>query len=707
LREQALPLALRQHGPLIALVVAGILLRLWFIAVSPLNPAFSSADDGDYYRRALRLATTGVYLDDFWLIRPPGATFFFAGWLRLALLLDIPEYGWRVVQLAQVALGALTALLGYDLGRRLFSRRAGLVFAAFLSLWYPFVELSSVLFTELLYTFLFTLHLWLLARYETDKRQPATGNRTTFRGLLWLFAAGLVLGASALVRSPALYALVFVWLWLFVRNLAALRATLAPALIVLVAVLLVVGPWTGRNYLVYERFIPVDTLGPINLWLDLGSPADRNSKIQTLQSLPQADRQAYAQAQLRAELDGRPWLLLKDAWPNFRHVWKAQFVEDFFVKSSFFTRPLRETWPLGIAGDAIWLVFVLAGLAALCAPAHEGWHWRLLVLAWIAYSFLTIFLFHVEPRYLLPIWFLVGLYGAWAIAAPRALLASLGRVPLAAGLALGLAAGALWLMLSYRDYPAMIGSGIARERAMQAGDQAYRDGDARAAEQHYRQALEAQPWQNDVRASLALSLAAQGRLDEAWELVGSGGPRRSNLVAAHLARELGREKTARTLFDLVEYTAGEDIQVYAREWLPTSPRQSLRLGDDLDLGYLEGFSHGEDGPGFSFRWLEGRGRLSLPLDDPLHAGSVLELRLSGGLPGTTPLTLRFADGSALRILVSAGEWRRYRVEIPPTLDGQRHLEVALAAPTFIPARSTPGSDDTRSLSLMLSDLAVE
>ena len=29
-------------------------------------------------------------------------------------------------------------------------------------------------------------------------------------------------------------------------------------------------------------------------------------------------------------------------WSTFRHIWKAQFVEDYFVKRSFFTRPLRQ-----------------------------------------------------------------------------------------------------------------------------------------------------------------------------------------------------------------------------------------------------------------------------------------------------------------------------------------------------------------------------
>lgn len=736
-RGITLPLALRRHGPLLALLLAGLLLRLWFIAVSPLNPAFSNADDGDYYRRAMRLAVSGEYRDDFWLIRPPGTVFAFAAMLRLALALGMPEYGWRLVQLAQVALALGTAALGFDLARRLWNRQAGLLFAAFLCLWYPLVELSSILYTELLYTFLFTLHLWLLARFDSSQSSKPQH--------WWLFLAGLTLGAAALVRSPALYALAFVALWLVVRTrhqaalpapatqqraavagdeawlgadlnqnqqaklswwASRLRQAFWPLLVFATGVLLVVAPWTLRNYLLYEHFIPVDTLGPINLWLDFGSPDDRGTKTEQLLQLPQADRQAYASARLREELGGQPWLLFKDGWENFRHVWKAQFAEDFLVKSSFFARPLRETWPLGALGDLLWLLYVLPAIAMLAAPPREGWHWRLLVLAWLGYSFLTLMLFHVEPRYLLPIWFLLGLYGAAALAAPRRLLADFRRVPLSGLLATLLLVATLWLIGSYRDYAGVLASGITRERAVLAGERSYHAGDYRSAEQEFRVALAAQPHNADVRTSLALAIAAQGRDDEAWQLVKNGGPRRTNLVAGHLARTIGQEKTARSLFELVEYTAGEDAQAWALEWLRPAPRTSLALGDNLDLGYISGFAPGERGEGFSFRWLEGQGRVVLPLDAPLGPNAVVTIRAAGGLPGTTPLTARFADGTALTLPVAQGRWRVYHLAVPAALAGQQRLALELRAPTFVPALLTAGSDDVRTLSLMISNLAV-
>ena len=113
--------AVQPYLPLLAIVLLGVGLRLWMIAISPLDPSYSNADDGDYYRRALRLALTGQYIDDNWLIRPPLHVFFYALWLRLAIIAGRPALGVPFIQLAQTVLAALTIMLGYGIGRRLFS----------------------------------------------------------------------------------------------------------------------------------------------------------------------------------------------------------------------------------------------------------------------------------------------------------------------------------------------------------------------------------------------------------------------------------------------------------------------------------------------------------------------------------------------------------------------------------------------------------
>jgi 4-amino-4-deoxy-L-arabinose transferase-like glycosyltransferase len=715
---------------LLLLVLAGVALRLWLISFTPLNPSFSSADDGDYYQRAFRFAVTGQYIDDGWLIRPPLHVLFFALWLRLAVLIGHPQLGVLLVQLAQTALGALTILLGYGVARRLFaSTLAGMLFAAFLALWFPFVEQPSVFFSELLYLLLFLLHYWLLLRFDTSGRRRD------------LALSGIALGAAALTRSPALYSLAFVALWLFVRQIAGRRSQVADAtprrsqftnvLLAAACCLAVVLPWTIRNYVVYRRFIPIDTLGQINLWLDLDSVSQRNAHIAELRHMPQADRQAYALGRVRQILAADPLRLFRAMWPTFLHIWKAQYVEDFFIKQSFFTRPLRETAALGLFGDLLWFVFTLAGLAGLAAPAREGLHNRLFALAWLGYSLLTVLVFHVEPRYLLPIWTLLGLYGAGTLARlrrpttdDRRPMTSRGskiedrgsRIEDRSSIFSGRwSAVAQWtvaiafivLVVTYRDYPAIIAKGLARERAMVAGEHAYAAGDYTAAERAFRAALDMQPDFVDAQADLALALDAQGRRDEAAAAVAGGGSRRADLLGGVLALRAGDSDAARSTVTRIEATAGESIQVWALEWLRPPAIASLHLGNQRDMGYIAGFSRPEEDGGGSFRWLGEAGRIIVPLPEPLAADTTIALRASGGRPDATPLEVRIGDGPVWRVPVAGGQWRLYHLPVPPTLVGQRRLAIELRAPPFIPAFVDPASEDLRVLSVRVSDVWVE
>jgi hypothetical protein len=706
------------NWPLLLIVVLGVALRLWMIGVSPLDPRFSTADDGDYYKRALRFAVTGQYIDDSWLIRPPLHVFFFALWLKLALLIGRPALGIPLIELAQTAISALTVVLGYASARRLFaSARAGLFFAAFLALWYSFVEQPTVLFSELLYLFLFLLHFWLLLRFDAGGRMRD------------LALSGVALGAAALTRSPALYSLTFVVLWLLIRFWRAknkeqrtntlpsadtsLFSVLRSLFLVVACCLAVVLPWTARNYIVYRRVIPVDTLGQINLWLDLDRVDQREVHISTLRQMPQADRAPYALAHARAILAADPLRPFRPMWETFQHIWKAQYVEDYFVKRSFFTRALRATAPLGLAGDLIWLVYTLGGLIGLALPVREGLHNRLLLLAWLGYAFLTVLIFHVEPRYLLPIWTLIGLYGAWALSkasgkrqkaekTPRTFF-SLTVYLLPSLLVLAF----LVLVLSYRNYPAIIASGVARERGMIAGERAYVAGDYTAAERAFRAALAAQPDFIDGQLDLALALAAQGRRGEARALLTPGDSRRSDLAIGALARDMGDIDAAREPLARAEGRAGEDIQRWALDWLRPPPIDNLVLSDGLDLGYIGGFSGAESDPTTSFRWLSGDGRVVLPLPKPLTEHSMLLLRMTSGRPNEVPLDIWIGDHWVGQVPVASGQWRVYRVPVPPELAGQQRIDIRLRAPTFVPAREMPGSDDARMLSLMISQVRVQ
>ena len=703
----------RTQWLLLLLVIVALLLRVWYLSINPLLPQFSNADDGDYYRRALRLAVTGRYVDDAWLIRPPLHVFVFAGLIRVALETGgSPATGVRLIQGFHLLLGVLMVPLCYALGRRLFSRSAGLVFACFWAVWFPFVELPATLFSEPIYLFLWVLHLWLLLRFDDEGQM---------RDLL---LAGLVLGMTALTRSPALYALVFAAPWLvfqqfrrdaavgtvpatslLTRVLLASRASVRLFAMLTIATLLVVLPWTARNWIVYRQLIVIDTLGPINLWLDLGEAGERDAKIRALEALPQAERQAYAMAQARAILRDDPLRPLRPVWGTFRHIWKAQYVEDYFLKRSFFTRPLREAAPLGLPGDILWLVFSFAGIAGILHPATDR-PFKIVLGLWLVYSIVTVLIFHVEPRYLLTIWLLLGLYGATMLVphdyeAPR-LHAYRVRAITTTGLLIVLAL----LFATYRNYPSILAQGIRRELAMWCGERAYGAGNYSAAEQAYRRALDIDQGFVEAEVGLALTLGAQGREAEGLEVVAPGDSRRSAVVEGVLLRRNGKLDEARELLAPSEFRAGEDAQRWALTTVRSEPRQGIILGDDaLDLGYIAGFGGSEAAGGRAMRWLLGQGTVRLPLPEPLRVGSSLMLDLAAPLPQSGPLDLVVNGGWHVRLAVSP-EWRRYHLMLPDSLAGQQRLRLDLRAPVTIPALAGSGGDDARPLSVMVHSVRV-
>lgn len=710
---------LRRHPALIALMAIALALRVWYLTINPLWPQFSNADDGDYFQRALRLAVTGRYVDDGWLIRPPFHVWLFAGWLKLGLEFgQSASFGVRLIQGFQTLLGVVMVPLGYALAARLFNRRAGLIFAGFCALWFPFVELPATLFSEPVYLFLFTLHLWLLLRFDDTGR---------YRNLA---LSGLVLGMAALTRSPALYALVFAVPWLVLKSwrknqelgeeqrtteqrthsffhdlYAAVRRSIAPFAVLAACTLVVVLPWTARNWLVYQRFIAIDTLGPINLWLDLEGTELRTQKIEQLRQLPQADRQAFAAEKVREILSVEPLRPLRNIWPTFRHVWKAQFVEDFWVKRSFFTRPLRESAALGLASDLFWLIASFAGLIGLLHPATDR-AFKALIALWLVYSFATVLVFHVEPRYLLPIWLLLALYGAWTLSCGAAWIAGLRRRPWRAALVYGSLLAIAALFITYRDYPAIIARGMQREWHMRGGDQAFARADYATAEQKYRAALDADPQFVDSEIPLALTLAAQGRSADARSVLTPGDSRRSGIVVGLLSRDAGDEEQARTLLSTIEQKAGEDAQRWTLDHVPVSPREALVLGRDaLDLGYIAGFAGSEQTGDLSYRWLLGEGEIVLPLSTPLAAGGSFTLTLAAPLPMKGPLQVRINDSPPI-LLRPDPQWREYRLAIPPALAGQTELRLKLSAPTYLPMRDEEQSDDPRSLSVMVHRVVV-
>ena len=148
-----------------------------------------------------------------------------------------------------LVLGTATVALLFDVGRRLFDNRVGLVSAAVLAVFPNVVFHTAVALTETLFNFLVLAALLVLV--SASWRERSIGWRR-------LAVFGVLLALSAFVRPislfflPVLFAvwLVAGWAW---------RPALRQIAVVCVAVAVVIAPWTIRNIVVMNSPVVMST----------------------------------------------------------------------------------------------------------------------------------------------------------------------------------------------------------------------------------------------------------------------------------------------------------------------------------------------------------------------------------------------------------------------------------------------------------------
>ncbi|HET6373995.1 MAG TPA: glycosyltransferase family 39 protein, partial [Candidatus Polarisedimenticolia bacterium] len=142
------------------------------------------------------------------------------------------------LRLIQIAVGAVSCVLTYLLGRRLFDRRAGLLAAAGCALYGPFLFYEGQVMKEFLTPPLATLALLLLLKGSEGRARL-------------LAAAGASIAAAALVRDNFLLLVPIFGAWLLVTS----GFRLAPALAFAAGALALLLPLAVRNAVVGGEFV--------------------------------------------------------------------------------------------------------------------------------------------------------------------------------------------------------------------------------------------------------------------------------------------------------------------------------------------------------------------------------------------------------------------------------------------------------------------
>jgi 4-amino-4-deoxy-L-arabinose transferase-like glycosyltransferase len=239
-----------------AALVAGLLLRLWFVAHLS-RVAGDSLVYGELARNWLQsgiygfghqTTSAGATVVRPTLIRLPGYPMFLAGCFRI---FGVENY--RAVLYVQVAADLLTCWLASALAGRLFGHRAALV-VLWLAALCPFTANYTALpLTETLVLTTIALAFYGFARWQ---QAGARFNR-------WLWLIGAALSYSILLRpDQGLLAAAVVPAMFFASLVATARrgATLhsaAPALCAALCIVLSLTPWAIRNWRTFHVFQPL------------------------------------------------------------------------------------------------------------------------------------------------------------------------------------------------------------------------------------------------------------------------------------------------------------------------------------------------------------------------------------------------------------------------------------------------------------------
>ncbi len=211
----------------------------------------SEGTDGSVFDLAARtLLTHGLYATEPSrpiLQPPPGEAFFLAG------LYAVSGHSLVFAKLAHIALLTFVAVIVYFTGKLMFTPAVGLLAGVLVAIDPGQAYLSGTFLSEPLFMTLMCAGIYLLLR----TRQSSFSS--------WMaLGAGLIFGLASLTRNQgAMFVAIMLCGALITRGR---MLSLKIGGIAAVSALLLVLPWTYRNYRVSGHFVPISTNGGLTLW---------------------------------------------------------------------------------------------------------------------------------------------------------------------------------------------------------------------------------------------------------------------------------------------------------------------------------------------------------------------------------------------------------------------------------------------------------
>ena len=242
----------RQRSALLLVLVAAVAVRVAWCVMAAVEPA-GFHDPGFYRLLAVQLADFDGYILEerptaYYPVGYPavlGAVFWFGGLFGL----DGDSALTAMTTLLNLVTGSGAVVLAFVLGRRVAGAWAGIASAAVVGAMPNLVFHTAVPLSETLFNAIALAFVAIVASAPWESTGP--GRRR-------LLVAGVLLGAAALVRPvvlPVLPLLVLVWS----SARFPVRRALRDLVVLGLAAVVVIAPWTIRNAVRMDAFVPIST----------------------------------------------------------------------------------------------------------------------------------------------------------------------------------------------------------------------------------------------------------------------------------------------------------------------------------------------------------------------------------------------------------------------------------------------------------------
>jgi 4-amino-4-deoxy-L-arabinose transferase-like glycosyltransferase len=275
---------MRLFGVRTALRIFAIAFLIRFLAVVFLPQ--SAPDTGTYHNIAINLLEKGAFsLDGV----TPTARFAPVYPAFLAASYKLFGAAFLPVRMIQVIIDSFTCALIYHIAITVFQRERIGVISGLIAGFHPsLIGSATFVLTETLYAFLLTVSVLFLVRAVKSSKIRA------------YCLAGAALGIATLCRPTSMLFPLFLLAGTVFPRRSRLR--IAGAAVFALAMLVVIVPWTVRNFIVFEEFIPVAIGGGGNLWIGSYIPWDGDFNYQDL-----SDKRKIEEGHSPLEADKRLW----------------------------------------------------------------------------------------------------------------------------------------------------------------------------------------------------------------------------------------------------------------------------------------------------------------------------------------------------------------------------------------------------------------